>query len=134
MQRSRVFRRAALPLSLAAVISLLGCSDPLGPFNPEITNATDNFQFQATGVTEVTVTRTYNWTNTGTRATVDHSTTTTAGSAKLTIRDADGTVVYDEALVPSLNEPTATGVAGTWKLEMQLTGYSGTINFRVQKL
>ena len=35
-------------------------------------------------------TRTYTWTNSGSRATINHSTTTTAGTAQLTIRDAAG--------------------------------------------
>jgi hypothetical protein len=111
-----------------------GCSDPLGPFEPEITNATDNFQLQATGVTAVTATLSYSWVNTGTRATINHSTTTAAGTAQLTIRDAAGTVVYDKGLVPSLNEPTSSGTVGTWTLQLRLTDYSGTLNFRAQKL
>ena len=125
---------------IAPVIALLGlllgtgCSDPLGPFEPEITNATDNFQLQATGVSAVTSTLTYSWVNTGTRATINHSTTTAAGTAQLTIRDAAGTVVYDRGLAPSLNEPTSSGTAGTWTLQLRLTDYSGTLNFRVQKL
>lgn len=111
------------------------CSDnPLEPFQPEITNATDNFQLQATAVTGVTSTETYSWNNTGTRATVNHSTTITAGSAQLTIRDGTGTVVYTRALVPSLNEATSTGTAGTWTIVLTMTSYSGTLNFRVQKL
>jgi hypothetical protein len=50
------------------------------------------------------------------------------------IRDAAGVVVYDKLLSPSLNEPTAAGVAGAWKLELRLDRYSGTLNFRAQKL
>ena len=112
-----------------------GCSsNPLAPFQPEINNATDAFQLQATGVSGVTSTQTYSWNNTGTRATINHSTTTSAGAAQLTIRDAAGTVVYTKALAPSLNEATATGTAGTWTIVLTLTGYSGTLNFRVQKL
>jgi hypothetical protein len=111
------------------------CSDnPLEPFQPEITNATDNFQLQATAVTGVTSTETYTWNNTGTRATVNHSTTTTAGSAQLTIRDGTGAVVYTKSLSPSLNEATATGTAGAWTIVLTMTSYSGTLNFRVQKL
>jgi hypothetical protein len=109
-------------------------STPLEPFQPEIANATDNFQLQATAVTGVTSTQTYSWNNTGTRATINHSTTTTAGSVELTIRDATGAVVYTKALAPSLNEPSATGTAGTWTIALTLTSYSGTLNFRVQKL
>ena len=119
---------------VTTLIAVAACNDPLAPFQPEIANATDNFQLQATGVSGVTSTVTYNWNNTGTRATVNHSTTTTAGAATLTIRDAAGTVVYTKQLVPSLNEPTAVGVAGVWKIELGMSGYSGSLNFRVQKL
>lgn len=112
--------------------ALAGCSDPLAPFQPEITNAGGTFQLQATGVTKVTATKTYVWNTTGTSATVNHSTTTTAGSAHLTIRDPAGTLVYDKDLVPSLNEVTGTGRAGDWVMVLTLTGYSGTLNYRVQ--
>lgn len=128
--------RYGFPAAILLVGSLLvgGCSDPLGPFEPEITNATDNFQLQATGVVGLSSTLTYSWANTGTRATVNHSTTTTVGTAELVIRDAAGTIVYDKDLVPSLNEATASGTAGTWTLQLRMTTYSGTLNFRVQKL
>ena len=121
--------------SLTLLFAVAACSnDPLAPFQPEVTNATDNFQAQATQVTGVTTTRTYAWQNSGTRATINHSTTLSAGTARLTIRDAAGTTVYDKALVPSLNEPTSAGAAGAWTIVVTLSGYSGTLNFRAQKL
>jgi hypothetical protein len=114
---------------------LTACSsNPLEPFQPQISNAPDNFQLQATDVVTVTSTQTYTWSNTGTRATINHSTSTTAGTARLIIRDAAGTEVYSKALVPSLNEATATGTTGSWTIVLILTGYSGTLNFRAQKL
>jgi hypothetical protein len=114
---------------------LAACSsNPLEPFQPQISNATDNFQLQATAVVGVTSTQTYSWSNTGTRATINHSTTTTTGTAQLTIRDGAGTVVYTKGLVPSLNEATATGTTGTWTIVLTMTTYSGTLNFRAQKL
>jgi hypothetical protein len=124
-------------LGLAVIMAggLAACSDnPVGPIDAEVTNATDNFQYQATAVAGVTTTQSYSWTNTGTRATINHSTTTTAGSVQLTVRDAAGAVVYTKALVPSLNEPTEVGTAGTWTVVLTMTNYSGTVNFRVQKL
>jgi len=127
--------RRTVSLTAALLMAGAACgSDPLAPFQPEVTNASDNFQLQATGVTSVTHTRTDTWQNSGTRATVNHSTTTVAGVTRLIIRDAAGTVVYDKALMPSLNEPTATGLAGNWQIELTLTSYSGALNFRVQKL
>ena len=124
-------------LGLAAILGagLIACSsNPLEPFQPEISNATDNFALQATAVAGVTSTQTYSWNNTGTRATINHSTTTSAGTAQLTIRDGTGTVVYTKVLVPSLNEATAQGTPGTWTIVLTMTTYSGTLNFRAQKL
>ena len=132
--RLRSFRLRPFIFVVSLLPTLAGCDDPLGPFQPEITSATDNFQLQATGVTAVTSTLNYSWANTGTRATVNHSTTTTAGTTQLTIRDAAGATVYDKALVSSLNEPTIAGMPGTWSIQVRLTNYSGTLNFRVQKL
>lgn len=115
------------------VIASCGASDSLGPFQPEVTNAQDNFQLQATGVTNVTTTKTYVWHNTGTAATVNHSTTTTAGSARITILAPGSVTVYDKALVASANESTTVGTSGDWTINLVLTNYSGTLNFRVQK-
>ncbi|HEY0670986.1 MAG TPA: hypothetical protein VGD27_01905 [Longimicrobiales bacterium] len=113
---------------------ITSCGDSLDPFEPELTNAADNFQLQATNVTSTSVTRTYTWLNTGTRATINHSTTTTAGQAQVTIRDASGATVYDRALAASLNESTTVGTTGAWTIQLRLTNYSGTLNFRVQRL
>ena len=125
-------RPAVLLLTLGI---LWGCSDdPLAPFQPQINNAADNFQLQATDVTNVTTTLSYPWSNSGTRATVNHSTVTTAGSTLLVIKDATGATVYSKALGPSLNEPTTAGQTGTWSIQLTLTNYSGTLNFRAQKL
>lgn len=133
-----MLRSLTRPGSACAILVCLvaGCGDSLtlDPFQPEVSNATDNFALQATGVSNASGTNTYTWQNTGTRATINHSTTTQAGSARLVIKDAAGTTVYTKALVPSLNEPTTAGVAGTWSVQLVMTGYSGTLNFRAQKL
>lgn len=124
-------------LGVAVIMAggLTACSDnPVGLVEPEVNNATDNFQFQGKAVASVTATQSYSWNNTGTRATINHSTTTTAGTAQLTVRDGAGNIVYGKALVPSLNEPTAVGTAGTWTIVVTMTAYTGTLNFRAQKL
>ena len=120
---------------LALTALLAGCGgDALAPFEPQVNNNVDSFELQATGVTTTTTSGSYTWQNTGTQATINHSTVTSAGTAHLVIRDAMGTVVYDADLVPSLNEPTAAGVAGNWQVRVTLTNYTGTINFRAEKL
>lgn len=137
MSLSHAGRRARSGLALAALLSAVaGCSSStsLAAFQPQISNAADNFQAQATGVNNVTTTLTYNWANSGTRATVNHATVTTAGATLLVIKDGTGTTVYSKALSASLNEPTGTGVAGTWTIQLTLSNFSGTLNFRAQKL
>ena len=121
-------------LVVIGVPTFYQCSDdPLAPFQPEVTNVTDNFQLQATGVKNQTATLPYDWNNTGTQATVNHSTSTTYGTARLIIKDAGDVTVYDKILVPSLNDTTLTGTSGTWKIRLVLSQYSGTLNFRIQK-
>jgi len=124
-------------LLVAGIILLSACgsdpAEPLAPFEPQIANATDNFQLQATDVTDVGTVLQYTWENTGTQASVDHSTTTAGGTAVVSIRDASGATVYDQGLAPSLNEDTASGSSGSWTIILTLSEYSGTLNFRVQK-
>jgi hypothetical protein len=79
---SRPSHLLSFTLTLGVWLSVASCSDPLEPFQPEVTNA----------------------------------------------------IVYDKALVPSLNEPTTAGTSGTWSIQLRLTNYSGTLNFRAQKL
>jgi hypothetical protein len=119
----------------ALLAVLVACADdPLSPFQPEITSATNAFQAQATGVTNVTATQTYTWSNTGSRATINHSTITASGAARLIVKDAAGVTVYDHTLMPSLNEPTTVGTAGLWTVQLRFSSYSGTLNFRAEKL
>ncbi len=131
----RTPRRIQLAALLLAFGTLSACgSDPLGPFQPQISNAADNFQLQATNVANLTTTVNYAWTNSGTRATINHSTVTSAGTTLLVIKDGTGATVYSKALSPSLNEPTTVGQAGMWSVQLTITNYSGDLNFRAQKL
>jgi len=118
---------------VGVVLACGNSSGPLAPFEPQINNAPDNFQFQASGVTSVTWTYTYRWSNTGDSATVNHSTTTTGGSATVTIFDKNGTQLYSQPLKPTGTEGMVKGVLGLWTIRVVFTNYSGTVNFRVQK-
>jgi hypothetical protein len=126
-----------------AVVSLIclaffsACSkndnNSLASFQPEISNKTDNFQLQATNVKQVTTTIDYNWTNTGTMASIDKSGILTAGSSRVLIYDNNGTNVANSDLKVTGGETSSVGVAGLWKIRLELTKYDGTLNFRVQK-
>lgn len=115
---------------------VVGCSsgNVIGPNNqPEVTNLTDSFQFQATGLDNITQTLSYTWQNTGTVANVDQSGTLTGGSATLVIRDAAATQVYSRNLGETGTFATTTGTQGAWSVQVVLTNASGTVNFRAQK-
>ena len=129
-------RRVKYAVALAALaLGAAACNSAtsLAPFQPQINNVADNFSFQATGVTNAGGTYSYNWSNSGDSATVNQATTITAGSATLTVWDANGTQVYSASLSGTGTFGMMKGVAGTWTVKLVLTGYSGTINFRVQK-
>jgi hypothetical protein len=130
-----VHRSAASIVVLVVLVAQTGCGeDSLAPFEPAVTNATDNFQFQATGLTGVTTTVAYTWQNTGTAATVNQSSAIPLGTGVLTIGDAAGTQVYSASLNASGTPTTATGVAGAWTIRVELVNAQGTVNFRVQKV
>jgi hypothetical protein len=122
--------------ALAFVALAAACSNstgPLAPFQPQINNIADDFQFQATGVTNVTWTYTYPWSNSGDSATVNQATTVTAGSAILTITDANGAQLYSQSLSANGTFGMTKGLHGLWTVKVVFTNYSGTVNFRVQK-
>ena len=131
MIRPRGMTGVALAMTAAMVAAIAACK--LGPFQPQITNAPDNFQFQATGVTNLTGTFTYTWSNSGDSATVNQATTVNAGSAMLTVSDHNGAQMYSQSLAANGTFGCAKGVTGTWTIRVAFTNYSGTVNFRVQK-
>lgn len=119
---------------LAVAIAACDGGNVIGPDNqPEITNATDNFQWQVSNLDNVTQTLTYNWQNTGTSANVNQATSPSGGSATLIVRDANGAQLYSRSLSETGTFQTDSGTAGAWTIVVELSGASGTFNFRVQK-
>jgi hypothetical protein len=133
MSKAGRLRCGALLLGL---FLLAGCGDD-NPTSPgrglEVTNATDNFQYQVTGVRNYTKVVTYMWENTGTAATVNQATTVEGGSVTLVILDADGVQVYSRSLVENGTFETSTGAAGSWAIRLTYSDADATVSFRVQK-
>jgi hypothetical protein len=118
------------------LLVLAACGDdPLAPFSPEIGNLTDNFQFQATGLSNVNTTVEYMWQNTGTTANINQSSAVTAGTAMVTIYDASNprVQVYNRTQADNGTFATATGTTGMWLIRVTLNDVSGTLNFRAEK-
>ena len=126
-------------VALAAGLLIAGCgsdkpTNPLSPFQPQIINQTDDFAFQITNVASLTTTVAYTWQNTGTLASIDHSSVLTSGTGTLTILDADGTQVYSSALLASGNEASSAGTTGAWTIRVVMNAMDADqVNFRVQK-
>ena len=133
METRPLVRRRAWRFALVALALAMACGDePLAPFQPEIANSRDDFQFQVTALRDVTTTREYAWEHTGTVANVNHATALSAGSALLVIRDALGTEVYRRSLAEGGTFQTSAGTAGRWRIRVELSRASGAANFRVQ--
>ena len=123
-------------LALIAAAAFVGCGNsagPLAPYEPQIANVTDNFQFQASNVANVTWTYSYRWLNTGDSATVNQATTISGGSAVLTISDSTGAQLYSQNLSANGTFGLTKGIHGRWTVKVQFVNFGGTVNFRVQK-
>lgn len=127
-------RRAAPVLLLAVILAAVqACStDPLAPFQPEVSNMPGTFQLQATGLQDVTATEEYVWSNQAQTANVNQSTTLTAGSAVLTLIDNTAASVYLHDLEENGTFQASTGQEGSWTIRLELMNYSGDLNFRVE--
>ena len=124
--------RIVRAVGTAVVLAALSC-DPLAPFQPEIGNTADSFQFQVTDMRNVTLTRDYEWQHTGSVANVNQATTISAGSAILTVRDAAGSQVFRRDLTENGTFQTGAGTAGKWNIRVEFSRATGTVNFRVQR-
>lgn len=127
-------RVGVLTVGLVWLIFLATCGGTtIARFQPEIRNLTDTFEFQVTNAQNVSQNLQYDWENTGTSADINQACILQGGSAQLMIRDAQGTVVYTRNLADNGTFLTNAGQAGTWKIQVALSGLDGTINFRAQK-
>lgn len=139
MQNARIRRTYGATAVLAGLL-IAACgsdntSSPTTPpgIQPEIINATDNFQFQVTAVENYSGTLTYNWNNTGDAADINQSCAVTGGTVTLTLLDDAGQEVYQHDLSQDGSFISASGAVGTWRVRVTMWNASGDLNFRVDK-
>ena len=132
MKTKPIILTALLVASFLAVSC--GKDDPMSPYQPEIANITDNFQFQITSAQNLDHSENYVWRNTGSQATINQSCAITGGSAIVSLTDSTGAALYTGNLADDGTFPSAAGVAGPWTIRVIFSHLDGTINFRAQKL
>jgi hypothetical protein len=121
--------------TLLLATGLGGCAgEPLGPLQPEVLNTPDAFELRAENVTGVSTTLSYQWSTVSNLARVRHSTTIAAGTGTVRITDAFGTEIYSRPLSPDLAEGTRIGSPGRWTITVALTGFSGALGIRVERV
>jgi hypothetical protein len=115
--------------------TLAACSDPVTApgRDPEIINATDNFQYQISDIRGYSGTQVYTWQHSGTTAKVNQSAAISSGTATLVIRDANGTQVYSRSLADNGTFMSTAGAPGTWTVSVTYASVDATVNFRVDK-
>jgi hypothetical protein len=118
----------------ALVLAACGGGSTTAPgTDPEIINATDNFQYQITDITDYSGTQSYTWQNTGTTATVNQSASFASGSGTLVLRDANGVQVYSRSLADNGTFSSSAGAPGAWSVRVTYNSADATVNFRVDK-
>lgn len=127
-------RRITCAVSVLAATLLAGCgTDPLEAFPRQFTNVPDRFEFETFAeVSDITRTDTFQWSSSGPITTITSTTSADVGEARLVLRDANGTEVYDAVLGPATDDVSEAGVAGQWTIELVLTNFSGDIQFVVE--
>lgn len=121
-------------LGFLTLLFAVACSgdNVIGPANQlEVVNDPGTFEWQVTALDEVTETLTYTWTNPGTLADVNQSSSLGGGSATLRVTDADGTEVYARSLAENGTFQTDVGASGAWTIRVTLDKSTGTLNFRL---
>lgn len=129
----RISRGAAGLGVVALVLGAGACLDslvkPLGPENlEEVSNAPDNFRYQAVELDNVHDVREFIWRNNGSRATVEHHNFVHGGSVVMMVRDAVGALVDSLPMEYSLDTETGSGVPGNWHVTLTFYGARGRVD------
>jgi len=118
--------------SLLAVVALLttSCAQALAPGNElQVVNTTDLFSLTVQNLVEVTDSRSFQWENTGTQASVGIIESIDGGEVLLSIQDPTGSLIYNEGLADGVDGLTEVGTPGMWTVEVNLAGATGSFNF-----
>jgi hypothetical protein len=120
----RAVAAAFVALLLAGLLA--GCSEGSG--TDQVSNAQDNFRYTADWQGKGG-SKSFDWANTKAAASVSMPVNMTGGSVTLHVKDGAGSEVYSNTMSSSgrLQATTATGTPGTWHIELDYSGFSGSL-------
>lgn len=98
-----------------------------------VTNQPDSFEMHIGELENFHQRFTYQWPNSGTKATVRQASSITKGIAKLEIKDPTGHLVHDKNLSEVGTFISLEGKPGVWKIRVTLEEATGSVTFLVQK-
>ena len=122
-----------------AVGSLLavGCAEEVqfltSKNDVRVVSVPDTFKVDAKNLENVYDKIDTTWINTGTQAHVNHRSFVPHGQSEVTIRDAAGAVVYHRDLLFEIEAVTDSGVAGAWRVTIDLFGTTGRVGLTLTK-
>jgi hypothetical protein len=133
MRRIRTPFAYVMPAILLMFAFLTACDSTAPDTVEHVDNKTDDFSFDLPQQPDFSGTFRYNWSNSGSRATINLSAVPTGGIGTLTIQDADATPVFSGSILDAGTFTTETGRPGTWIVTVLLVRTAGRVTFRVQK-
>jgi hypothetical protein len=114
------------------VVAACSRGHPFEPDNqPEFSNDTNLFRWQAVAMDNNTEILNYTWETTGAWAVIEQIPEFTSGTALLRIWDATGRPVYARDLDEFGTYTTNVGYAGSWTVEVRVSGASGAVRFTI---
>jgi hypothetical protein len=128
--------QALMAASALALVSLLGsgcASTHTVARDLTVTNLPDSFEMHVGTLESFSNTFTYQWTTTGTKATVRQASSIQEGDGLLEIKDPTGLQVHDKNLHEVGTFITAEGKPGVWKIKVTLQKATGSVTFLVAK-
>lgn len=119
---------------LTRVLNVLGTRQEAVEFlaKLDVDMEDDKLHLHTARVEKLSTTLAYMWTNHGATATVQQHTPAGAGAAMVRVRDARGHEVYAHSLADDGDFNTAAGTPGDWRVELDLTDFSGPLELQLQ--
>lgn len=129
-----IFKQAIYLLIALVFVSCGSDTNKLSDFDIDtLQNQTNTFELQVNNIKEVEDNISYTWTNEGTKAKIELSSTLSSGSGTITVKDAAGTTVYSSDITLDGTFDTEIGASGSWTIQVKLSEATGTLNFNVEK-